>query len=366
MSDIDGPPAPDEMVFEASYRARLGVIMNPLGTEIKYELDLAGIDVGYHLYSFAENGQRSMSPVRIWFQGKGVHVETMSADDLRNLTYVIVPIRTSHLRLWNAMTEPVYIVVYLEALDRFVAAEAITLVTREPTLDQQEVSLRVPTNAVLNPDWVANIAAEYGDIDLEGPSFRGNRLGHQLDPYRSRIAAPDPTTFTEIVVDILVEHGFDSPIVASEGTAQLRVGYLGTTYELTNPMFTEFCTGPEALPRIESPMQGVQGRIAVIIDGAVDGRDAPDDKAINRLLRVAVDAGVETLLAFVSIDELTAKGERYRHLAQAAGLAGRTQGLGGVTFSLLTMASVWRKYRAAVRWAIQNRLQPVHRRRSGP
>jgi hypothetical protein len=363
MSDLDGPPAPDEMVFETSYRARLGVILNPLATEVKYELDLAGIDVGYHLYSFAEGGKRSMSPVRIWFQGKGIHVETMSADELRDLTYVSVPIRTSHIRLWTAMTEPVYIAVYFEALDKFVAAEAITLVTREPTLDQQEVSLRVPTNAVLNPDWVANIAAEYRGIDLDGPTFRGNRLGHQLDPRRSHIAAPDATTFTEIVVDLLAEHGFEAPIVASEGTAQLRIGHLGTTYELTNPMFTEFGTGPEALPRIESPMQGVQGRIAVIIDGAADDRDAPDDEAVNRLLTVAVDAGVQQVLSFANINELGSGGvERYRHLAQAAGLAGKTQGLGGVTFSMLTMPSVWRKYRTEVTWAIQNRVQPVRRR----
>jgi hypothetical protein len=153
-------------------------------------------------------------------------------------------------------------------------------------------------------------------------------------------------------------------VVASLGTTDLRIGYLGTTFEVTNPLFTEFGVGPDDLPRVESPMEGVQGRIAVIVDASADAEGAPDDAAVAQLLATAGHEGVTHVLAFENIDELTGRAERYRRAARAAGLTGVTQGLWAVTFSLLTTTSVWHRYRREVRWAVQNRLQPVRQQRT--
>jgi hypothetical protein len=93
MANANGPPAPTDMLFEDGCKAQLHSIMASLGTEVRYDLDLAGIDVGYHLYTVRDDGERVMSPARIWLQLKGIRNQTLSANTLTDLTESRLPFR---------------------------------------------------------------------------------------------------------------------------------------------------------------------------------------------------------------------------------------------------------------------------------
>jgi hypothetical protein len=106
--------------------------MAPYGQLVGYERDRAALDLGLHLYEQPVVGDAHVGQVRVWFQAKGIRSATMAADQLTNIERVAVrDLPIEHLRYWFAHPEPVYLMVCLEALDRFLAEDVRDLVERE-------------------------------------------------------------------------------------------------------------------------------------------------------------------------------------------------------------------------------------------
>ena len=55
----------------------------------------------------------------------------MSADEFHEAKHVTVKVGVEHLKFWFAAPEPVYLVVYVEAVDTFVGVDVRELVERE-------------------------------------------------------------------------------------------------------------------------------------------------------------------------------------------------------------------------------------------
>src|SRR5205823_1098158 len=85
----------------------------------------AARDVGFQLTA---PGSLELSNVRVWFQLKGKHEETLSADALKGMDSVPVALKVKDVMNWYAAPEAVYIVVYLEALNEFIGEDIRDLV----------------------------------------------------------------------------------------------------------------------------------------------------------------------------------------------------------------------------------------------
>jgi hypothetical protein len=111
--------------FEQSYTNRLKAKFSEHGLLIGYEIDRAAIDLGLHLFGPSQpGGPRQLGQVRVWFQLKGVRAETIDALSLKEAGEVTIGGHAvDHLQYWFAHPEPVYLVVYVEALDRFLAED---------------------------------------------------------------------------------------------------------------------------------------------------------------------------------------------------------------------------------------------------
>jgi hypothetical protein len=130
MSTVRGMPSIGEHdLFEMRYLAELWRQLVPYGIRIDYSADRAALDGGLHLYRRGAGPGGQVGDVRIWFQCKGIRDTTLSAADLEKRDQVSVAgISVDHLQFWYSSAEPVYLVVYLEAMDDFVAADVRQLI----------------------------------------------------------------------------------------------------------------------------------------------------------------------------------------------------------------------------------------------
>jgi Domain of unknown function (DUF4365) len=153
---VPGPGESD--VFEAVYIAKLKALLAPHGLVLDYDRDRAAIDTGLHLF-LEGTGARKTSQVRVWFQAKGKMAATLPLEDYQAAQTVVVRVKVDHLRFWFAAPEPVYLVVYVESADEFLAEDVRDLVERqwprgafyaEVPDSQDEVTLSVDATAKLD------------------------------------------------------------------------------------------------------------------------------------------------------------------------------------------------------------------------
>lgn len=105
--------------FERKYMAKFQTIASEFGEFVEYKRDLAARDIGLHLTIPKADGGEIVSPALVWFQLKGIHATTLSAEDFELAKHIERRLETKHLRFWYIMPEPTYVVVYVEAVDRF-------------------------------------------------------------------------------------------------------------------------------------------------------------------------------------------------------------------------------------------------------
>jgi hypothetical protein len=110
--------------FETNYVNKFRALASPYGIFLEYEKDRAAIDIGIHFTQSKKDGTKIVTPSIGWFQLKGIMASTLSAADFNQLTDIPISIPISHLRFWYYLPYPVYLAVYLEALDQFVVINA--------------------------------------------------------------------------------------------------------------------------------------------------------------------------------------------------------------------------------------------------
>jgi hypothetical protein len=83
---------------------------------VEYEKDRAALDMGLHMTT-AKGLQHHVSLARIWFQLKGIHSETLPINQYKRTKQISITIKLDHLKFWFASPEPIYLVVYVEAIN---------------------------------------------------------------------------------------------------------------------------------------------------------------------------------------------------------------------------------------------------------
>lgn len=356
-----------EEEFEDRYTNRFRDRLSSRGIILKYERDRAAVDIGIHL---APPGTLALSNVKVWFQLKGIHTTTLSSSQLQVAQTVAVSLKLDHLRFWYAAPEAVYLIVYLEATDSFLAADIRDLVDQQwgeeflrddffqPS--QKTVVVRIPTSAHLT-DEIINGMLNHRSMRIDGPAFRGRPLGHRLDPLRSQLDVLEPEEFEELVSDLLDAHSYriektlDAGDLLSgvrKGTdrAKLTMGTLYTTWEWVFQLGTEFGFGPETNFRSEGQVLAAHGPVAILIHSSVSGDFSEAPKAAEVRSQIE-EQGISQLLIFLNTQSSAAIGS-YRRIAGQ--LYTFPQDLGSLAYNTLIATLVYMKHRDRLRWRTIN------------
>lgn len=351
--------------FEVRYRNKLKGLLAADGLLMEYNDDLAAIDLGLHLYTPGSSPLQT-SHARVWMQAKGLRTESIGVSEYHSAKSIAVaklPIEI--VRYWYSFPEPIYLVVYVESADEFLAADIRELVDTAggpakigKSPEQKTVTLFVPTAATLA--WAVERMPRHRSMRIDGPSFRGRPLGHRLDPLRSELNRVDPGTYSRLVRSLLKAHDFrpDSPMSLEKIDEASKVswsfGRLTYTYEWVNPLFTEFGYDEGSDFRIEGAPFFAQGEVLVII--APSGNESHHDEIDWVELGVEVTRrDIEQVLVFTN--------ERDHEAAYMGIWRGRIkgpacwpQGLGSLSFNVLVTTNVYLEFLEHLTWRVRNYL----------
>lgn len=360
-------------VFEDGYLDRLKALWSSKGLKVEYVKDRAALDGGLHLYSAPASGERTVSQTRVWFQAKGKRSSTLPRSALANRDHVDVQVPVDHVRFWYASAEPVYLIVYVESADLFLAEDVRDIVDRQwqsfyqqVPRSQQTVTLNVRTDAVLD-DALTMRMLRHRSMRIDGPAFRGRPLGHRFDPLRSEMSPPAPALFERIVNKILDAHGFRIAITCaapaiSERVAGLRIvrGKFHQTLEWQWPMGTSVGFGEdEDEPRREAPVDFVHGDCLIIVDssGNMKRYTEAESDALTTLVR---GTGADRALIFVNGTELEGvglwRGALYDLNDLTKGCNCWPVALGSLSYMVLIASLVYLEFAPDLAWQYLNYL----------
>jgi hypothetical protein len=169
-----------------------------------------------------------------------------------------------------------------------------------------------------------------------------------------------------MLVDRLLEaHGYDEleAFQLPEGVENVIFGrgVMHSTYEWTQPLFTEFGFGEGETLRIESQPFYVQGPCAVWIDARKEATDNLADYVHSACEQLYAAGEVKQLLAFINRTNEPKDIGAIRLAARP--LDCMPQDLGSLTFNLLTATSIYLEFREKISWNYVNYL--IEWRRQG-
>ena len=204
---MPNPQLQRDELFEDEYTAKFEGLVRRRGLLARFVRDRAALDVGLML---TQLGTLELSGTKVWFQLKGVHEETVTADDVARAGHAAISVRLRDLRFWYAAPEATYLVVYVEAVDTFLAEDVRDIVDREWGVhflgpgrfgEQETITVHVAADAVLDDRKLDSMVA-HRSMRIDGPAFRGRPLGHRLDPLRCGLAELDPDAFDRVVAAV--------------------------------------------------------------------------------------------------------------------------------------------------------------------
>lgn len=350
--------------FEDLYTAKLKALFAGNGIVIKHKRDRVGIDLGLQLTL-----KGKATHTRVWFQLKGKHATTLPVEQLRVAETVPIEVELEHLRFWYAAPEAVYIVLYLEATDEFIAEDVRDIVERQWNqkflqpgtfpASQKQVTIHLQKTAKLDQAAISQLL-RHRSMRIDGPQWRGGPLGHNLDPLRSALAPLEPVDYVALVESLLKAHGFNTyehldPKVLlpdmNDDEAILLRGRMHHTYEWTHPLFTEFGSDDtEDALRIEGQMLSVQGDCLVLIHSQGDAlpKENPAIKAF------AEKHSIERLMVFINKPLVPKTIGAYRSTVEP--LQCMPQDLDSLAFNVLTATTVYLDFRDRLSWRYVNYL----------
>ena len=358
------PQLQPEELFEDEYTARFEGLVRRRGLLANFRRDRARLDVGLMLNQL---GTLELSGRKVWFQLKGVHRETLTAENLARAGHVAISVRLGDLRFWYAAPEATYLVVYVEAIDAFLAEDVRDIVDRQWGVtflapdrfgSQETITVHVSADAVLD-DRALDSLLSHRSMRIDGPAFRGRPLGHRLDPLRCGLAELDPDVFDSVVGDLLKAHllinvtEHDSTrLIATAGGQRVRLltGTLYTTYEYPFAASVEIGFGPDRAPRHEGQFFSALGPVAAVVHSKVALPFHASGDAPALLAELSAD-GFEQVLVFANSPELPLLQPYRSLLGQRCPLP---QGLESISYNVLVATLVYLDHQENLRWDLLN------------
>ena len=357
--------------FEGLYVEKFRSLARPFGEFVKYERDRAALDAGIHLTTKTSSKFRNVSNTRVWFQLKGIQATTLLLADYDKASEITLDLPIDDLRFWYASPEAVYLVVYVEAVDHFLAEDIKDIIDRQwgeeifnPSTfkaEQKHARIRVRKKSILdNALWDRMLSHQ--SIRIDGPSFRGRPLGHRLDPLRCMPETFEPAVFEKLVQRLLAVHGYREtekldvtplfPDSLSTGdVVSLAIGTLNHTYEWVWQMSTEFMFDEGSDFRIEGKPNFVHGPCAVLIHSNKESN--PKMEAVTALATELKSKGVSNLLVFTNEQNDAGYFGSFFGAVRGTGVFCMPQLLGELAFNILTATTVYLEFRDKISWSLK-------------
>ena len=344
------PQIGDNDVLEQIYMPKLGSILASRGLLLEYRIDRAAIDIGVHLWVVGADGRKDVSGPRVWFQAKGFHASTVTLEDFEKSPAITSPpLELDHVVYWYNAPEPVYLALYVESADEFLAADVRELVDQRGGLaglgesSQQTTTFKLSTTDTL--ERALERMPRHRSMRIDGPAWRGRPLGHGFDPLRSALAPMDPELFVHVVRGLLSAHNFRvdesaypfRDALKADG-ATVLLGRLHLTYEWVLPMTTEFGYDEGSDFRIEGAPLHVQGDVLVVIDPT--GLATPETLGVD-LAAIAKAASTDRVLVMANAQFKPKQFGQWFAGLRTAGLVCQPQDLQSLTFNVLTTTNVF-------------------------
>jgi len=367
------PIVGDNDFFEGLYKQKFKSIASEQGEFIYYDRDRAAIDLGVHLTRPGEKG-REVSQTRIWFQLKGKRSATLSQAEYSRRGEISLTIKLADLKFWFASPEPIYLVLYVECVDKFLAEDVQEIVSRQwgegllragtfPA-DQEHVTVHMPKSAELTSVKWAEMH-HHRSMRIDGPLFRGRPLGHRLDPLRCTLKKFEPAVFCRMVGRLLDVHGYDkkqdldpallfpNESFGSEHAA-FTEGILHNRFEWVFQMSSEFGIGRQDDFRTDGEPLSAQGRCAVLIHG--DPPSYPNGQALKQFIDSLMARGIRQFLVFANIENDPGYFGAFFSAVRGSILSCTPLLLGEIAYCLLTTTVVYLEFRESVSWRYLNYL----------
>jgi hypothetical protein len=361
---VPKPQLLPEELFEDEYTAKFERLVRRRGLLVRFARDRARLDVGLML---TELGTVELSGRKVWFQLKGVHKETVTAEDLSRMRHVAVRVRLDDVRFWYAAPEATYLVIYVEAADTFLAEDVRDIVDREWGAEflrpgrfgeQETITVHVAADAELGDRMLDSMVA-HRSMRIDGPAFRGRPLGHRLDPLRCSLAELEPDVFESLVDDLLKAHLFTDVhewdamrLVAGGDSQRIRVltGTLYTTYEYPLAGSVEIGFGQESAPRREGQWFNALGRVAVVVHSKVALPFHVSSESATFLADLGRE-GFDRILVFANASDFELFGPYRALVGQQCPVP---QGLYSIAYNVLTATLVYMEHQEDLRWDLIN------------
>lgn len=355
---------PKEMTFERMYTEKFRAQAAPHGVAIKYEQDIAALDLGIHLTVCDE-----VTNSRIWLQLKGLHTHTLPQDRFELRDAVAYKVKIKDLRTWFQAPEPVYFVLFIEAANLFLAEDVREIVLRQfgdELLNdamfksgQKTTTIKVLRNAQVDGAFWLRLR-KHRSMRADGRMFRGRPLGHDLDPLRTTLRQLEPALFVELVRDLLSEHGYRAGEILDEkrlftetgpaaNLALLECGVLHDKFEIVLQCMTEKISDGADGFRVEGESDFVQGPCAVLIHSGV--ASSPSLGGLKLLAKELVKTKrITRLLAFINANmwgKVKCCGA-YTEALRKSRLRCSPQHLEDISFNFLITTNTYHRFRDKV------------------
>lgn len=368
-----GMGAADEL--EERYMAKFSSLVAGRGVIIDYRKDRFGVDTGLQFYvegtkpdnKGKERKYFHATPVRVWFQFKGIQVDTLSADDFAAKGAVAVQVEIEHLKFWYASPEPVYVTFYVESVDQFFTIDARDFVDQKwgetfysemETYTGDKVTVSIPTDFVLTPERVDRMLS-HRSMRIDGPTFRGRPLGHRIDPLRSELAMPPDDLWAALVAGVLEAHEYELLGGERVGDVEVQRGRLRQTLLWQSPAFTEIgYTDPKDI-RVEGKPESIFGEVLLFLDHA-EGREHFTDEEHGLIDKWTDQTNLGlTYALFLRGPDLSAHGGLWRATLGQTPLANHdprwsSLGLEALSYLVLTCTLIYLDHAPQLKWELTN------------
>ncbi|QWZ07815.1 hypothetical protein KRR39_20885 [Nocardioides panacis] len=359
-----------EEEFEDGYVLELRRRLHGRSLWLEYDRDRGAIDLGIRL---KRTGTNEVGQTRVWFQLKGLHAATLNAAKF-NDKGAYADVEIAHLREWYDAPEVVYIAVWVESISEFVALDVRELVENRWGVDvrweevgepgQKSIRVWVPPSCLVDETFLDDLD-RHASMRIDTTTWRGQYLGHRLDPLRNELDVVEPSTFSELVDAILEAHEFvldveldaaevlavDSDVDVHLARTRLLQGRLFGTLRWPFPLSIEYGYTDPAEPREEGQWFTAHGKVSILVmasPGALRTRADLDEARFDQLL------GGDTGQTVVFINDTEHGAGPWR--TQGLRIAGTPVGLGALSTLVLLTPALHRSFAGKLRWR-----RPVNR-----
>ena len=313
--------------FERKYTKKFEERAAEYGIGVEYEEDRAALDYGLHLTVPGDDGDsiEGVTSTRVWFQFKGQGRKTLTREQFDISDDIAESVEVNHLRQWYRYPEPVYLTVYVEAVDEFFAVDVKQLIedrwgdsvfkdeTFRETMGkmgrvrQKKVTVRIPKTARVDKRFWGRLRA-HRSMRIDGAAYRGAPLAHAYDFETRTPLRMEPALYATVIGDLLAAYNYRAkasidphPLYPGSDSAgdvlELTTGVMYDPYEFI-PYMTRELLGDEEGFREEGQVFKAHGRCAVLIHSNVVSR--PDVSRIGVLAEALEQEGIKNLLVFVN------------------------------------------------------------------